>query len=199
MTFDTTSPSFIVSVISVRPEIRIQGTNDPNALGQVLDRMTDLSERVVSFTFEDHEKKHDVLKLVVDNHDLYFFDHPAWVKGNLVRFRFGYPGRIFGPRLAVIDSVRGFLKLTITCTEQTSMSNTAQCRTFTNKTRVEVVRELVALGAFQVAQSTLPFEVHSVAVCCGSQVLTATGPPRAKPCKRDMRRHLASRTRPRMD
>lgn len=148
MAYDAASPGFVVSVISVNPVLRIQGRNDPEALGQILDRVTDVTERVLGFTYEDSEKEHDILKLQVDNSDLYFLDNPAWVKGNLVRFFFGYPGRVFGPRLAVIDSFSGFLTLSITCTEQTSTANNVRCRVFKNLRRDEVVDALINDGAF---------------------------------------------------
>lgn len=147
--YDRSSPGFIVSVISTAPELRIQGRPDERTLGQVLDRMTDVSERVLEFEYEDAEREHDVLKLKVDNSDLYFFDHPAWMKGNLVRFVFGYPGRVFGPRYAVVDSMRGFLTLEITCVEEAGLSNEAKTRLFENMTRAEVVRQLVTEGVFQ--------------------------------------------------
>ncbi len=125
---DVSSPGFVVSVIATNPEIRIEGKTDPKTLGKILDRMTDVTERVISFTYEDDEKEHDVLKLTVDNSDLYFFDHPAWVKGNLVKFLFGYPGRLFGPKYHVVDSVRGFHTLTITCVEDAALANKAKTR-----------------------------------------------------------------------
>jgi len=145
---DISSPGFVVTVIATNPVLRIKGKTDPNALGQVLERMTDVTERVVSFTYEDAEKEQDILKLQLDNSDLYFLEHPAWVKGNVVKFVFGYPGRIFGPRFAVVDSVRGFLTLDINCVEDASLSNKAKCRKFEKMTRTEVVSTLVTERAF---------------------------------------------------
>jgi len=149
---DRSSPGFAITVIATNPEPRIQGGGDIGLLGQVLDRMTNVSPRVVSFKFIDDEEKHDVLKLVVDNTDLYFFDHPAWVAGNLVQFFFGYPGAIFPganqSKLMVVDSVRGFHKLTITCVEQTSLANEPVCVLHEDTTRAAIVEKLVAEGAF---------------------------------------------------
>lgn len=147
--FDDTSPGFVVSVISSKPVPILASPQGPaSPLGQVLDRMTDVTSRVEAFTFEDSEREADVLKLQVDNADFYFFEHPAWVKGNLVRFFFGYPGRIFGPRVHVIDSVRGALKLDVTCVEMSSLSNVARTRLHKNKRRIEIVIDMVREGSF---------------------------------------------------
>lgn len=142
------TPGFIVEVVSRAPDERIQGSIDPRTLGQVLDRMTDVSERVESFTFEDCERDHDILRLEVNNHDLYFFDHPAWVKGNLVRFAFGYPGKLFGPRYAVVDTFRGFRKLSIVCYEQAILSNEARNRLWESTTRWQIVADMISEGYF---------------------------------------------------
>jgi hypothetical protein len=44
----------------------------------------DLSERVLSFVFEDSKKKADKLQLTVDNWNLRNFDAPVWKKGNML-------------------------------------------------------------------------------------------------------------------
>lgn len=146
--FDTTSPSFAVTVIATKPELRIQGRPDAKLAGKILESMTDITERVEKFVFEDSDTEHDVLRLTVDNSDLSYLDHPAWTKGNLVRFLFGYPGRIFGPRIHVVDNVKGFETLEITAIEEASLLNVQECLVFRNKTKAEVVRQIVVEGNF---------------------------------------------------
>ena len=142
------SPGFVVDVIAVNPELRLKGKTDERTLGQVLERMSDQTHRVLSFTFVDDEKGLDVLKLKVDNSDHYFFDHPAWIKGNLIKFYFGYPGRIFGSRYHVIDSVRGGLTLTISAVEDAALNKEAVVRRWPNSSVKDVLVGLVREGAF---------------------------------------------------
>lgn len=154
---DTRSPGFAIFVTALNPELRLQKPNDPRLLGQVLQRTTGESERVLDFTFEDNEKEFDVLKLRVDNHDFYYFDNPLWTKGNLVRFFFGYPGRVFGPRYAIVDSVRGFHELQVTCVELTSVSNETKNRKWENQSIQQILLALIAEKSFgpRVTQLTI--------------------------------------------
>lgn len=147
MAVDETAPGFTISVSSLAPELRIRARKDPEALRQIIEG-EDVTDRVRQLVYEDSEKELDVLRLVVDNHDLAFFDHPMWVKGNVVRFTFGYAGKVFGPRLAVVDNMQGFLELTITCVEETALANKAVPTIFENMTRDQVVQTMVAEGLF---------------------------------------------------
>jgi phage protein D len=148
MAFDGSSPIFFVVVSTSAPELRIAGRPDPATNGQVLEQMTPVNERAIEFSFEDCEREHDVLKLKLDNYDLSLFDHPAWVKGNTVKFLFGYPGRIRGPLYALVDSWKGALTLEVTSFEFLSLSNVMKDRLFENMTRTGVIRELVTEGSF---------------------------------------------------
>jgi len=76
MTGARTEPQFFVKVV---PE------------GRAGERV-DLSEKVLSFVYEDSEHKADKLVLSVDNWDLKNFDDPVWKKGNLLEVSWGYPG-----------------------------------------------------------------------------------------------------------
>ena len=118
MRFDASSPGFVIKVSTGTNEARIKGKADPKTKGKDLEGMDDVTSRVLSFTFEDCEEEHDVLRLRVDNSDFHFFEHPAWVKGNRVEFFFGYPNRVSQPRRAIVDNMRGFLALEITCVEE---------------------------------------------------------------------------------
>lgn len=144
------SGGFVVKVIANAPDRRVPGDVDPKTLGQVLEAASeDFTTRILSFEYEDSEAEHDVLRLTVDNHDLFFFDHPAFTKGNVVKFFFGYPGKVFGPRYAVVDNTRGRDELVVTCLEEAAFANQARTKLWPSMTRAEVVRKIVASGAFQ--------------------------------------------------
>lgn len=144
MTLDRSSAGFIVKLITPSSATGMAGraTNK----GKKLD--LDVSDRVLKFVFEDIEDKADILKLTVDNHDLFFFDSPGFAKGNLVEFSFGYPGQVFGPRIHVIDNMRGFEKLDIIAIEETALMNKERSDIYEDMTRADVVREVIKRGAF---------------------------------------------------
>ena len=73
----------------------------------------DLSEKVLSFQFDDSDKKADKLVLTVDNWDLSNFDDPVWRKGNILEVAWGYPGEMAPAREVVIQKVTGFQTLSI--------------------------------------------------------------------------------------
>lgn len=174
---DTSSPGFVIQVLARAPEIRLGSFGKPptsylSRPGVVLARMTDASMRVEKFEYVDGERDFGRLRLTVDNWDNYFFEHPAWVPGNLVRFFWGYPGKIQGPKYAIIDSVRGFQRLEVSCMEQAALSNQAKTFLWENTTRAGIVAQLVrdrsfpgvtkmqlasgrAVDAFQAGASTL--------------------------------------------
>ena len=107
------------------------------------DERVDLSEKVLSFQFEDAEKKADKLVLTVDNWDLANFDDPVWRKGNILEVAWGYPGEMAPAREVVIQSVKGFQALSIEGhAKSVLMNKVARCRTFENKSRADVVREI---------------------------------------------------------
>jgi phage protein D len=103
----------------------------------------DLSHKVLSFVFEDSEKKADKLVLTVDNWDLTNFDHPVWKKGNLREVSWGYPGEMAPARECVIQKVTGFQQLSVEAhAKSVLMNKLAKCRTFENKKRSDVAREV---------------------------------------------------------
>lgn len=65
------------------------------------------SDKIVSLSFEDDEKKMDILKLGVDNFDLSNFDSPVWKTGNRVEASWGYPGNMAPARSMIITKVTG--------------------------------------------------------------------------------------------
>lgn len=147
---DTSSAGFVVQVLAAEADARLGARPDPGKKpGQILDRMSDVSPRVERFEYVDSVASLDAkLVLTVNNWDHYFFEHPAWLKGNLVRFFWGYPGRIQGPKYAVVDSVRGFSRLTITCLGSATLSNEQKSHVWSNTTRAQIIATLVRQGRF---------------------------------------------------
>lgn len=103
----------------------------------------DLSDKVLSFQFEDSDKKADKLVLTVDNWDLSNFDDPVWRKGNILEVAWGYPGEMAPAREVVIQKVTGFQTLNIEGhAKSVLMNRVARCRVFENKSRSEVAAEI---------------------------------------------------------
>lgn len=148
MPIDFASPGFEVKIISTQKTTRIQGVVEPRTGGTILDRVTDVTDRIESFVFEDEEKDQDILRLTVDNRDLFFLENEVWAKGNLIRFIFGYPGKVFGPRIHVIESWTGFETLKVQAIQEFSLLNKARTTIYENKTIAQVVRQILAEGTF---------------------------------------------------
>jgi hypothetical protein len=109
----------------------------------------DLSDRVLSFVYEDAEKEADRLILTVDNWDLRNFDDPVWRKGNLLEVSWGYPGEMAPAREAVIQKVTGFQTLSVEAhAKSVLMNKIARCRTFENVKRSDVARQVAAENGY---------------------------------------------------
>lgn len=158
MAVDRSSPGFTVRVLTNTQELRVRGNTDSRTLAKEL-AFEDLTHRIEKFTYEDSEREFDILKLEIHNQDLYFLDHPYWVKGNLIEFAFGYEGQASPKRYAVVDNVSGFDRLRVTCVEQTALSNVAKSGIFKNLTRADVVRKMVSEGRFAGVTATSIQEV----------------------------------------
>jgi uncharacterized protein len=103
----------------------------------------DLSDRVLSFAYEDSESKADKLVLTVDNWDLSNFDDPTWKKGNLLEVSWGYPGDMAPTRQVVIQRVTGFQTLSIEGHALAVLMNKrVRCRSFEHARRSDVVRTI---------------------------------------------------------
>jgi len=72
-----------------------------------------LQDRLLSFTFDDEEKKLDQATLVLRNTDLKLLDEPAFVKGQRLRVQWGYPGDMGAPRDVIVQKVSGTDPLTV--------------------------------------------------------------------------------------
>ncbi len=107
------------------------------------DERVDLSEKVLSFIYEDSEKKADKLVLSVSNWDLKNFDDPVWRKGNILEVSWGYPGDMAPTREVVIQKVTGFQTLNVEGhAKSVLMNKLARCRTFENIRRSDVVKKV---------------------------------------------------------
>lgn len=103
----------------------------------------DLSDRVLSFEFEDHETKADKLSLKVNNWDLSQFDDPIWKKGTILEVTWGYPGRLAPIRRAIVQKIKGGRSLTIEAHGMAMfMHKIKRSRVFENMTLAEIARKI---------------------------------------------------------
>lgn len=114
----------------------------------------DVSDRILSLTYEDNEAKADKLTLKVDNFDLSNFDLPIFKGGNKVEASWGYPGRMSPPRLLTIASVKGSIELAIEAKgAHLDMNRLMKIRTFEGPIkRSDVAMKLALEEGFQASQ-----------------------------------------------
>lgn len=109
----------------------------------------DLGERLLSLEYEDHERKADRLRLVIDNYDLTHFDDPIFKKGNIVEVSWGYPGQMSPVRECKITKISGFQQLNIEALDKSVLLNTkARHELFENATRSEVAKAIAERNGF---------------------------------------------------
>lgn len=130
----------------------------PEGQGEV---PVDVSDRVLSWTYEDHERKADTLQLQIDNFDLANFDDPTWSKGNVLRFSFGTEGRMSPTRECVIRKVTGGRTLTIEAHGMAVIMDTVpKRRRWDNLTRSQVVEQIALENGFSIEDIEVTDEVH---------------------------------------
>lgn len=116
-----------------------RSVRDPNAVP------FDLTDRVLSFSYEQAEKKQDKVTLVVANHDLSFFASPIMVKGTDFTFSFGYAGQLAPGGSAKVQSLRGFQQLRIEAYAIVlAITSVQKTRVFENRKRDEIVRQIAS-------------------------------------------------------
>lgn len=109
----------------------------------------DLTARVLTYEFEDNEKKADLLKLSVNNQDLSNFDDPIWKTGNKLVTAWGYPGAMAPARECVITSVKGGLILTVEAQAKSFLMNKeSEPKTYENVRRSELIHMLAEKYGF---------------------------------------------------
>jgi phage protein D len=124
-----------------------------------------LDGRIVSFSFEEGPKKADQVSLTLDNFDLALFDRDDIVGGATLEVSWGYPGNMAPPRRVVVKKLKGFQTLTLEGHATSVLMNRhAKTRSWTGKSRADVVREVAAEHAFEgefadVGEATEPLDV----------------------------------------
>lgn len=109
----------------------------------------DLSDRVISFTYQDSEKKADKLTMTVDNFTGEAWDEATFAKGNIIRIRWGYPGYMTPEREVVITGAKGGQVMTVEAkSKSVLMHRKTVCETFDNVLPHEVVETLAERNGF---------------------------------------------------
>jgi len=146
----------------VAPGVRITLlANEKAASGEPLK----LDGRIVSFSFEEGPKKADQVSLTLDNHDLALFDRDDLVGGATLEVSWGYPGNMAPPRRVVVKRLKGFQTLTLEGhATSVLMNRRAKTRSWTGKSRADVVREVAAEHGFEgefadLGEATEPLDV----------------------------------------
>jgi phage protein D len=102
-----------------------------------------VTDKVLSFSYKDAERKTDSVKITVDNSDLSQFDDPVWRKGGKIRVSWGYPGAMAPERTCVITSVKGFRELSIEANgEDVTFNTVSRQRSFEGKTISEIAAQI---------------------------------------------------------
>lgn len=113
------------------------------AEGKPESERVDISDLITSFSYEDSEKKADLVKITVDNWDLGFFDNPIWTPGNRLLVTWGYPGVMAPVRSCIIQKIKGGRTLSIEAqSDAVLMNKVKKTRTFDNVTRAEVIKRI---------------------------------------------------------
>ena len=73
----------------------------------------DLTDKIITFEFDDEESKADRLTLTITNEDLSEFDNPIWRKGTILEATWGYPGKVAPTRRCVIRKISGARQMKI--------------------------------------------------------------------------------------
>lgn len=98
-----------------------------------------ITERVLTLSYDDDEAKADKCTLTVDNYDLSQFDAPQWKPGARLEVSWGYTGRMSPPRTVTIQKVKGGVVLNVEALDPSVLMNKKQkVRTFEYMKRSEV-------------------------------------------------------------
>ena len=109
-----------------------------------------LDGRIIGFTYEDSEKQADQVSIQLDNYDLALFDRDELTGGATLEVSWGYPGDMAPPRRVVVKKLKGFQTLTIEGQAMSVLMNReAKTRSWTNKSRSDVAKEIAAEQGYQ--------------------------------------------------
>ncbi len=115
----------------------------------------DVSDKIISITYDDEESKPDKLVLQVDNYDTTAYDSPLWKTGNTVEVTWGYPGNMSPIRTGKIQKISGGAVLAVECKDlSVLMAKVQRVRTFEAKKRSDVARQIAEEWGY------LPDEIH---------------------------------------
>jgi phage protein D len=105
--------------------------------------MEDITARILSFKYEDIERRADKLTISIDNSDLELFDDPAFRRGMLLEVSWGYPGVMAPARQCIVQRITGGRVLQVEALARSILMNLrTRVRTFTNVTRADVARQV---------------------------------------------------------
>ncbi len=103
----------------------------------------DATDMILSFEFEEDEKKTDQLKLTIDNWNLEHFDTPLWRAGNRIICTWGYPGKMAPSRECIIQKVEGSIQITVTAQSKALLMNKdVKVKLYENTRRSEIVHAI---------------------------------------------------------
>lgn len=109
----------------------------------------DLTDRLVSFSYDDNAKLVDEVTLTLDNWDLAFFDDPLFRLKNEIDVSWGYHGDMTEVRRCVIVEISGGQLLSIKAHGQAVwMDGERKSRRWASMTRSDVVRKVAAEYGF---------------------------------------------------
>lgn len=111
----------------------------------------DLSSRVTSIEYEDDEKKTDLLKLSIDNSDLYFLSegYDQLKKGVELVASWCYAAEMSPVRRCVVQKIKGSTTLTVEAQDNgVLMQKQTRSRTFENMTRSAIVAQIATENGY---------------------------------------------------
>jgi len=109
-----------------------------------------LSDRLISFTFEDSERRVDQASLLLDNFDLSLFERAELAGGSTLEVSWGYPGHMAPPRRVVVRKLKGFSTLTVEGrATSVLMDREVKTRVFEGVTRADVARAVAQEHGFE--------------------------------------------------
>lgn len=116
------------------------GTKGPKApKGEPLD----ISDKILSFKFDDEERKADRFEITLDNHDLSEFDSPVWKQGGVLEVTWGYPGQMSPARFGVIEKLSGGRELRVEARGLEMLLHRAKTtKVYQGKTLFQLVEEV---------------------------------------------------------